>query len=101
MARKPMITRTIISTKVNVLCLDLVKCEPFNKDFELAGTYKNDNEVMKAVTELMDTSIEKPVHVTLTEKVEQLYGMSEQDFISRATPLNADRKPIVKVTEAQ
>ena len=31
MARKPMVTRTITTTKCNVLCLDIETAEPFNQ----------------------------------------------------------------------
>lgn len=96
MARKPMVTRTITSTKVTVLCLELEKAEPFKRDFELAGTYKNDGEILKAVTELLDTTKEKPVHIVSNETVEKVYGMSEQDFITHADELDENRKPIIK-----
>lgn len=95
MARKPRVTRTITSTKVNVLCLNLTTCEPHNVDFELAGTYKNEGEILKAVADLIDTD-EKAVHVTSTETVEKVYGMSEQDFITHADELDENRKPIIK-----
>ena len=49
MARKPMVTRTIITTKVNVLCLDITSAESFNKVLTLPRTYKDDMKLLKAV----------------------------------------------------
>lgn len=92
MARKPAVTRTIITTKVNALCLDLVKCEPFNKEFVLPRTYKDDKKLMKALEEVGNTETAKVVHVVDKEEVETLYGMSEQKFIENATVLDKDTR---------
>ena len=48
MARN-MVTRTIISTEVTALCLNLITAEPFNQVFTLAGTYKNNDKIKKAI----------------------------------------------------
>lgn len=84
MARKPMVTRTITSTKVNVLCLNVVSGEPFNEVVTLPRTYKDDKALMKEVSKVIDNDEQKAVHVVDKEEVENLYGMSEQDFINLA-----------------
>lgn len=95
MARKPMVTRTITTTQVNVLCLDIVAGEPFNKQVTLPRTYKEDKKLMKAIEEVVNTESVKAVHVVAKEEVETLYGMSEQDFINNAVVLdNETRRPI-------
>ena len=95
MARKPMVTRTITTTQVNVLCLDIVAGEPFNKQVTLPRTYKEDKKLMKAIEEVVNTENVKAVHVVAKEEVETLYGMSEQDFINNAVVLdNETRRPI-------
>ena len=95
-----MVTRTITSTKVNVLCLELAKAEPFNKVIELAGTYKDDKALMNAITNTMDTEKEKPVHIVDKEIVDKLYGMSEDEFIKSAQELDPKtRKPLEKQVE--
>ena len=95
MARKPMVTRTITTTQVNVLCLDIVAGEPFNQQVTLPRTYKEDKKLMKAIEEVVNTESVKAVHVVAKEEVETLYGMSEQDFISNAVVLdNETRRPI-------
>ena len=95
MARKPMVTRTIVTTKVNVLCLDIKSAEPFNKTVTLPRTYKDDKKLLKKVEEIVNTDEVKAVHVVAKQEVETLYGMSEQDFINNAVVLdNETRRPI-------
>ena len=100
MARKPMVTRTIVTTKVNVLCLNLTTCEPFNLDLILPRTYKDDKALMKKVSEQVDNEEQKAVHITAKEEVETVYGMTEQDFIEHAVELDPEtRKAIEQDTE--
>ena len=87
MARIPMVTRTIVTTKANVMCLNIVTGEPFNKEVILPRTYKDEKSLMKKVSELVDTEEVKAVHVVSKEEVETLYGMTEQDFIKHAEVL--------------
>ena len=100
MARKPMVTRTIITTKVNVLCLNVQDAEPFNKVVTFPRTYKDEKKLLKKVEEVVNTDEVKAVHVVDKEEVETLYGMTEQDFITNAIVLNpATRKEIEAETE--
>lgn len=102
MARKPMVTRTIITTKVNVLCLDVTTSEPFNQSITLPRTYKDDKSLMKRVQEVVDTETVKAVHVVDKEEVETLYGMDEQLFIEQATILDPEtRKAVEQATETE
>ena len=87
MARVPMVTRTIITTKVNVLCLNIATGEPFNQQVDLPRTYKDEAHVLKQVKKVVDNDIVKVVHVTSYEEVETLYGMTEQKFIDTADKL--------------
>lgn len=84
MARKPMVTRTIVTTEVNVLCLNLETAEPFNMDVTLMRTYKDDVKLMKKVSEIVNTDTVKAVHVVHKNEMENLYGMSEEDFVKYA-----------------
>ena len=100
MARKPMVTRTIVTTRVNVLCLDIQSAEPFNKVVTLPRTYKDEKKLLKKVEEVINTDDVKAVHVVDKKEVETLYGMTEQDFITNATILDPDtRKEIEPKTE--
>ena len=90
-----MVTRTIVTTKVNVLCLDIKSAEPFNKVVTLPRTYKDEKQLLKKVEEVVNTDEVKAVHVVGKEEVETLYGMTEQDFINNAVVLdNETRRPI-------
>ena len=87
MARVPMVTRTIVATKVNVMCLDVQKGEPCNKDVTVPRTYKDDETLMKKVRPLIETETLKAVHIVDKEEIETLYGMTEQEFIEHAKVL--------------
>lgn len=87
MARTPMVTRTIITTKANVLCLNIEQGEPCNKIVEVPRTYKTDEELLNKVKSVAETETEKCVHIVDKEEIETLYGMTEQDFIEHATVL--------------
>ena len=102
MARKPMVTRTIQTTKVNVMCLDITKAEPFTEEVTLPRTYADPNKLLKAVKERVETDEVKAVHVVSTETVETLYGMTEQDFIALAIILDSEtRRPIETELESE
>lgn len=84
MARTPMVTRTIQTTKANVLCLNIVEGEPFNKVVTLPRTYKDENAMLKVISKMVDNGEVKAVHVVDSYVEETLYGMSEQRFIELA-----------------
>lgn len=87
MARVPMVTRTIVATKANVMCLDVQKGEPFNESVTVPRTYKDDEALLKKVRPLLETETVKAVHVVGKEEIETLYGMTEQEFIQHAEVL--------------
>lgn len=84
MARTPMVTRTIQTTRANVLCLNIVEGEPFNKVVTLPRTYKDENAMLKVISKMVDNDEVKAVHVVDSYVEETLYGMSEQRFIDLA-----------------
>lgn len=92
MARKPMVTRTITTTKANVLCMDIKSAEPFNKVITLPRTYKDDKTLMKRVREVVETDSIKAVHIVDKEEIETLYGMTEQEFIEKAVVLDPETR---------
>lgn len=93
MARKVMVTRTIKSTLVNVLCLDISTAEPCNKDFYLPGTMVDsegklkEKAALKIIGEMCENSTVKPVAVAEYEIIEKLYGMDEATFIANSVVL--------------
>lgn len=99
MARKPMVTRTIITTKVIVLCLDVNSAEPFNETVTLPRTYKDDKKLLKSVEEVINTDNVKAVHIVDKKEIETLYGMTEQDFINNAKVLDPATRKESETTE--
>ena len=87
MARTPQVTRTIQTTKVIALCLDIEAQRPYDKEVILSGTFKDEKAIMKALANLVNDDTNKVVHVKSAEVQETLYGMSEQEFISHAKVL--------------
>ena len=87
MARIPMVTRTITTTKAIVMCLDIESGEPCNKSVVVLRTYKDDETLLKKVKEVLETETLKPVSIVGKEEIETLYGMTEQEFIKHAEVL--------------
>lgn len=87
MAREPMVTRTFKTTKVVALCMDVVNCEPVNKEATLPRTYADEKKLMKATKAAIETDEIKVVQIVSAEEIETLYGMKEQDFINSASIL--------------
>lgn len=89
--RTPMVTRTITTTNVTVLCADAIEQEMYELNVTLPRTYKDDKALMKAVSQAVDVDEAdkkiKAVSVIKTEVVETLYGMSELEFIKAAKVL--------------
>lgn len=99
MAKVPMVTRTIKTTTAIILCLDIDSGEPCNRSFTLPRERKNEKEILKAVAPMLkhEPSI-KPVHVVDTVINEQLYGMSEADFLIHAVPITKSAEPTDELT---
>lgn len=91
MARKPMVTRTVTTTKATVLCVDTVAEETVTQVVEVPRSYTDDNKLLKVVKESLDTTV-VPVKVISTEIVGTLYGMTEQKFIELAEKLPSRTK---------
>lgn len=87
MARIPMVTRTIVATKVIVMCLNVQTGEPCNNVVTVPRTYKDDESLLKKVRPLIETETIKAVHIVDKEEIETLYGMTEQEFIQYAKVL--------------
>lgn len=84
MAKMRMVTRTVKVTKVNVMCLDIEKGEAFNECATISGVFDSSEKLLKACKAALDTDTEKAVAIVEKKEIEQLYGMSEQEFINIA-----------------
>ena len=92
MARKPMVTRTIKTTKCTVMCANIQTAECENKVVVLPRTFSEPKKLDKAVHEAVDTESLKVVSVVASEEIETLYGMDEQDFINNAKVLDKETR---------
>lgn len=99
MARKQMVTRTITTTECNVLALDIVKGEPFNATVTLPRTYADPKKLLEKVQSVFDTEDKKAVHVVDVKTIEVLYGMTEEDFIKSAKPLDPKTRKELEAEE--
>ena len=87
MARKRMVTRTVQTTEAFILALDVESAEPQNIKVLLAGTFKDKASILKSAKKVAETDTLKLVEVVGAEIHEDLYGMSEEDFIKMAQKL--------------
>ena len=88
MARKRMVTRTIVSTIATVKCADLAGDTVTKEVINLSGTYKNHEAVLKQARKLMDSESQKVLKVLDTIEETRMYGMSEEEFMANATIIN-------------
>lgn len=88
MARKPMVTRTILTTQATALCMDINSCEASNVTVTLPRTFKNAEKMLKAVKEEVENETLRVVDIVDHKTVETLYGMTEQSFINGAVKLD-------------
>lgn len=89
MARQPQVTRTIQTTKCNVLCIDLANEKPFTQEVILPRTYKDERSMMKKIKPIVENDNVKAIHVQNFTVESTLYGMTEEEFISVAQILPA------------
>ena len=86
--RESMVTRTVLGTRVTVLAMDTVSCEPSNVTYEIGGQHTNDEKLLKKVRKEHDTEEVKIVKILAVEPFEKRYGMKESDFIAHAAELD-------------
>lgn len=96
MAWVPMVTRTMKTTKVNVLCMDLINAEPVNRDLTIPRVYKDEKKLFKVVQSILDNDEIKAVKIVKSEEVEILYGMTEQEFMENAQILDPETRKIIE-----
>ena len=89
MAKQKYLTRTIKSTRASILCMDIETAEPMNKIVVLAGTFKNENDILKSAKKLIENDRIKCVAVANSQTETALYRMSEAFFLNNAEKVNA------------
>lgn len=95
MPRKPMVTRHFLSTKCEVLCMDLLEKESTTITTEVGGWYDDEGKLFRRVQRTVDSEVLKAVALVDYEKRESLRGMTEADFLKYSVELDEDtRKPV-------
>lgn len=92
MPRLRQVTRNIVTTKVNVMCLDTQKCEPLNEVITVSGTFSDEDALLLAVKRAVDTDTLKAVQVVDKEELTNLYAMPEEEFIKLAKIVEKTKK---------
>ena len=88
MRKEKLVTRTIISTKANVLLYDANTKETREEEFVISGIIKKDVTIQNKVKKILEADgrfSEKVVTVLATENIEALYAITETDFVAHAT----------------
>lgn len=99
MAKK--VTRTVISTKVTALCIDLKKVEPYNDTIIMPGSFSvSDKKLETKAHEFYDNDLRKIVQIQGAEQEEKIYGMTEELFIKYAQELD-EKRHFIDTTEQE
>ena len=84
-----MVTRTVVENKVTVKAYSIENDAIESINFSVIGDYTS-KEVEKLAKEFTEDITEKQLKficITNTEKTEQVYGMTEEEFVSLAKPI--------------
>ena len=93
--REKMVTRSMKVTNATVLMVNLETQQTETQEVSMPNVYKDDTKLMKALTKSFEGSSLKPVHVSSSNVVEKLYGMTEKAVMDNAVELDPEsRKPI-------
>lgn len=87
MARKRMVTRTIMQTTAEVMTLDVTKAEVRVRPYGIGGQH-TDEELLKKLQGIFQTDTLKLVHIESNTCKEVLLGMDEEEFIRLAKVLS-------------
>ena len=98
--RKPMVTRTIISTQVTTLCVNPQTAETSEQEFTLTGKIADKDKLLKIVSKLYNTDDCTIVAIRELKEVNELYGMDEADFIKGAKILDPETRKEIKKYQA-
>lgn len=87
MARKRMVTRTVIETTANVMCVDVTTAQVVTTEYRVQGTFTSKDECLIALKKRYEDDVKKLVSVITMDEQETLYGMEENLFIQLAQVL--------------
>lgn len=90
MARTPKVSRTLTTTVIRALCLDIASATAEEVEYVLPRTYKNDRVILKKLKKLYDTEDYRVEHVLRYHEESHKYAMTEPDFIAHAEIIDED-----------
>lgn len=88
MAKERMVTRTVALTECEVMVVDITKGEVSNITQNITGKITDNSAAMKTCKKLLETETVKVVAITKMSTRDELYGMTETDFIAQAEILS-------------
>ena len=84
MARERMVTRTITSTTYKVMVVNTESCEVSILPYATSEEFVDDEKALKFLRKKHETGTLKLVKIESIETTEQLYGMTEVEFMQYA-----------------
>lgn len=87
MARVRMVTRTVVVTVAEVMCVDVTTAQVQINELELSGSFSDNETLLKAIKKLYENDSFKCVAIQEVTEKEVLYGMEEIEFIKLAKVL--------------
>lgn len=86
------ITRTVTTTIAKALVVNPENANTDTVEVRLAGVFKEDKKLMKAVRKAIETDNCAVVAIKGVDTVEELYGMDEETFVAHAVKLPPRKK---------
>lgn len=99
MPRERMITRTINVTECEVIALDVVTVETTIKTYNLTGNTYTKETALKHLKKQYETEEYKIVAIQSMNTHEELYGLSEVEFLKIATKLDPTTRKQLDIEE--
>ena len=96
MARVRMVTRTIVGTKCNTMCVNTMTAQIEYNDFIIGVPTTDENVALKILKKEYENDTIKIVKVDTMEKYEKCYGMLESEFLNYAKELDAKTRKILE-----
>lgn len=84
MARERMVTRTITSKTYKVMCANTESCEVSILPYAISEEFTDNEKALKFLRKKYETDTLKLVKIESIETTEQLYGMTEVEFMQYA-----------------
>ena len=88
MARIPMVTRTIKTTRFEVMTVNVTTGQVAIVEFTLLGSHGNTEKSLKTLKKDFETDETKVVNIQSFKQSIDLYGMTEAEFIEKAQKLD-------------